>query len=79
MSGVAGLTHVAETLLEVPYANDDHENVHSGKVGDDWKSIHHQLLGKSKVFHVDRVQTRLGAAADGEEKRIYRRQVSKAA
>lgn len=71
MSGVAKLTDVAEPLLKVPYANDDHEDIHSGKVGDYWESIHDQLLGKSKVFHVDRVQTRLSAAANGEEKRIY--------
>jgi hypothetical protein len=78
MMNTRSRTKLAEALPEVSYTDDDHRDVHKANVGDDREDVKNNLLRQVQVFHVNRVEARLGATAASEEEGIDGLQVAEA-
>jgi hypothetical protein len=72
------LTKLPEALLEISYPDDNYNNVHECNVGNDRKDVKNNLLCQLQLFHVNRVQARLGTTAGGKEEGIDCFQVAEA-
>ena len=71
-------TKLAQALLEVADSRNDHNDLYECNVGDDREDVEDNLLRQLQVFHINRVEARLGTAAGGKEEGIDCFQVAEA-
>jgi hypothetical protein len=71
-------TKLSEALFEISQTDNNHYNVHKRNVGDDGEDVENNLLRQLQVFHVNRIEARLGTTAGSKEEGIDCFQVAEA-